>query len=80
MEKIKTFKQFLNEAEDFDTQLIKDVSQLSPGDQVFHMGKWQGVSEIRKDSITVYDDKEKASAIKVNDIVNRGILLKIPRN
>jgi preprotein translocase subunit YajC len=82
MQKFRSFaefsEKFLTEANDFDTNLQKDPDMFEPGDEVFYMGKWQTVGEVRADDISVADDKGKISSVKKDDIVNRGLLTKIP--
>lgn len=75
--RFQDFSSFLAESSDFGTRTVNDVTELSPGDEVFHQGKWQTVEELRGEDVAVFDDAEKVSVIRGTDIVNRGILTKV---
>jgi hypothetical protein len=75
--RFQDFSSFLAESSDFETRTVNDPAELSPGDEVFHMGKWQTVQEIRKENVAVFDDDEKVSVIRNSDIEHRGVLVKL---
>lgn len=80
MYKFKSFADFgnaFNEAEAFDTRTEKDPAALEKGDQVFHAGKWQQITEVRPDTFAITDDNNRVSVVKMSDIESRGILVKM---
>lgn len=75
--RFQDFSSFLLEGSDFETRSVTDMSELSPGEEVFHMGSWQTVQEVREDGVAVFDDNEKVSVIRADDIEKRGVLVKV---